>query len=95
MGTPLNDSACFWKDSEDISLDAKNAFIALIRNTERINEIFKVDDDAAYQKGLEDLDRGNLVVRPNSVTKKGFVIFTLQPRNTNIPPLFRQTKEHD
>ena len=94
-GTPLNDCACFWKDSENISLDAKNVFQALIRNTQRINAIFKVDDDAAYQNSLENLDRANLVVRPNSVTKKGFKIFTLQPRNTNIPPLFRQTKEHD
>lgn len=95
VGTPLNDSACFWKDSENISLDAKIAFQALIENTERINAIFKVDDAAAYQKSLEDLDRANLVVRPNSVTKKGFKIFTLQPHNANIPPLFRQTKEHD
>jgi len=94
-GTPLSDSACFWKDSENISMDAKNAFQKIIRNTERINALFKVDYDAAYQKSLEGLDHANLVVRPNSVTKKGFKIFTLQPRNTNIPPLFRQTKEHD
>ena len=29
------------------------------------------------------------------VTKKGFEIFTLSPRNKNIPPLFRETKEHE
>ena len=91
--TPL--TACFWKDSDDISADSKSAFESLIRNKERIKAIFEVDDDAAYQGSLEDLNRANLLVRPNSVTKKGLKIFTLKPRNTNVPPLFRQTKEHE
>jgi hypothetical protein len=95
LGARLNDSACFWKNTENISLNTKRAFQALIKDPKRINAVFKVDDDAAYWKSLDDLDRANLIVRPNSVTKKGFKIFTLYPRNTNIPPLFRLTKEHD
>ena len=95
LGARLNESACFWKNTENISLNTKKAFQALINDPKRINAVFKVDDDAAYWESLDDLDRANLIVRPNSVTKKGFKIFTLYPRNTNIPPLFRLTKEHD
>jgi hypothetical protein len=95
LGARLNDSACFYRSTEDISAVTKNAFQALINDTKRINELFKVDDDAAYRRSLKDLDLANLIVRPNSLPKKGLKIFTLHPRNTNIPPLFRLTKEHD
>jgi hypothetical protein len=95
IGASLNDSACFWKDSENISLDTKNAFQALINDPKRINAIFKVENDDAYWKSLKNLDGANLIVRPNSVTKKGLKIFTLPPHNNYIPPLFRLTKEHD
>lgn len=94
-GEPLNDSACFWAEAADISATSKNAFESLIGDMGRIGALFQVGSDAAYSQSLQELDRANLIVRPNSVTKKGFKIFTLRPRNTNIPPLFRETKEHE
>lgn len=94
-GRTLNDSACFWADSDDISAASKSAFESLIKDLGRIKNIFVVDNDAAYLESLNGLRHANLIVRPNSVTKKGFKIFTLKPRNLNIPPLFRQTKEHE
>jgi hypothetical protein len=62
---------------------------------ERVRSIFQLNDEAAYCQSLDELDNANLIVRPNSVPKKGLKIFTLSPRNKNIPPLFRETKEHE
>ncbi|MDM8558750.1 hypothetical protein, partial [Candidatus Parabeggiatoa sp. HSG14] len=45
-----------------------------------------------YQNSLETND--NLVVRVNSIPKKAFSIFKLQPKNKNVEPLFKWIPEH-
>lgn len=94
-GEILKDSACFFGEAEDISAASKSAFKSMVSDMERIRALFSVSDEGAYSQSLGELDRANLIVRPNSVTKKGLKIFTLAPRNMNIPPLFRETKEHE
>ncbi len=94
-GALLNDTACFLSEAEDVSTITKNAFRSLICDMERVRSIFQLNDEAAYCQSLDELDNANLIVRPNSVPKKGLKIFTLSPRNKNIPPLFRETKEHE
>ena len=94
-GAALKDSACFFADTDDISAESKSAFTTLVKDMARIRSLFQVSDEHAYSKSLGQLDRANLIVRPNSVTKKGLKIFTLTPRNRHIPPLFRKTKEHE
>ncbi len=94
-GSALNDTACFFEESEDISQASKSALKRLLSDVDRLKAIFDFADEQDYVHTLKDLDNANLIVRPNSVTKKGLRIFTLTPRNKNIPPLFRITSEHE
>ena len=93
-GTPLDDSLCFFGKSEDISADTKREVQKLVSDMERVKTIFDVDDEVSYKNRLKKFEYTNLIVRPNSVTKKGMQIFVLPSKNKNIAPLFRLTKEH-
>jgi hypothetical protein len=94
VGALLNDSACFLGESEEISAASKDALRSLLSDMKRIKSLFQVENETTYTQNLHDFDHANLIVRPNSVPKKGLKIFTLPPRNRNIPPLFRKTEEH-
>ncbi|MFT5632575.1 MAG: hypothetical protein ACI9SQ_000281 [Rubritalea sp.] len=93
-GALLDDSSCFFADTEEVTLASKKALSLLVSDVDRIESIFDIGNRGRYTKSLKHLNSSNLVVRPNSVTKRTLKIFTLPSKNKYIPPLFRETKEH-
>ena len=95
-GVKLDDDECFFGKTPRIPQDSKCAFRKLVSNVDRIASLFKLDQEAKrwYKKSLREIGGTNLLVRPNSVPKKVFQLFTLQPRNSFLPPLFRRIPEH-
>ena len=93
-GANLADSECYLDRSTKISLAAKNQLKQLGCDKPRLKRLFKFDDEDSYDDSLSSLKDANLIVRPNSVPKKGLQLFILQPLNRFIPPLFCRIEEH-
>ena len=74
----------------------QSAFAELISDVDRVGGLFLLDSEAKdrYLRSIRDVGKSNLVVRPNSVPKKAFSLFTLQPQNRFLAPLFRRIQEH-
>jgi len=96
LGRALNGQACFLDTTPNIPFDVKTNFKRIASDIERLSIMFNLDGDnkTIYESSLTRIDKANLVVRPNSVPKMVARIFTLQPRNRHLDPLFRLIPEH-
>lgn len=95
-GVQMLSEECFFEQTPRIPVNTKNAFESLVRNIDRVGALFDLShvEREAYLSSLRSLQKTNLVVRPNSVPKKDFLLFTLKPRNSCLQPLFRRIPEH-
>jgi hypothetical protein len=91
-GCAIDDNLCFFCKTPLLSANDKAAFENIYNNRVYLSDIFESEESSTPLHGVEE---GNLLVRPNSVTKGCFDIFTMHPKNKYIAPLFRRIPEHE